>query len=74
MVLVVNMYPSELPQFRFFGTCKIQECGLEVKSFGLSLGLTLSGIGLDLSLMASGLGLIEIGLVVSNTYSAHDIN
>ena len=48
MVLVVNMYPSELPQFRFFGTCKIQECGLEVKSFGLSLGLTLSGLGFGL--------------------------
>jgi len=36
-------------------------CGLEAKSFGL--GLTLSG-----------LGLIEIGLVASNIYSAHDIN
>ena len=46
------------------------------KSFGLgpSLGLTLSGLGLDLGLMASGLGLIEIGLVASNIYSAHDIN
>jgi len=43
-------------------------CGLEAKSFGLSLGLTLSG------LMASGLGLIEIGLMASNIYSAHDIN
>ena len=49
-------------------------CGLEAKSFGLSLGLTLSGIGLDLGLMASGLGLTEIGLVASNIYSAHDIN
>ena len=45
---------------------------LEAKSFGLSLGLTLSGLGLDLGLMASGL--IEIGLVASNIYSAHDIN
>jgi len=36
-------------------------CSLEAKSF--SLGLTLSG-----------LGLIEIGLVASNIYSAHDIN
>ena len=41
---------------------------------GHSLGLTLSGLGLDLGLMASGLGLIEIGLVASNIYSAHDIN
>ena len=51
-------------------------CGLEAKSFGLSLGLglTLSGLGLDLGLVASGLGLIEIGLVASNIYSAHDIN
>jgi len=49
-------------------------CGLEAKSFGLSLGFTLSGLGLDLGLMASGLGLIEIGLVASNIYSAHDIN
>ena len=49
-------------------------CGLEAKSFGLSLGLTLSGLGLDLGLMASGLGLIEIGLVASNIYSAHEIN
>ena len=51
-------------------------CGLEAKSvgLGLSLGLTLSGLGLDLGLMASGLGLIEIGLVASNIYSAHDIN
>ena len=50
--------------------------GLPVKSFGLGLGLglTLSGLGLDLGLMASGLGLIEIGLVASNIYSAHDIN
>ena len=50
--------------------------GLEAKLFGLglSLGLTLSGLGLDLGLMASGLGLIEIGLVASNIYSAHDIN
>jgi len=52
-------------------------CGLEAKSFGLSLGLglslTLSGLGLDLGIMASGLGLIEIGLVASNIYSAHDI-
>ena len=47
-------------------------CGLEAKSFGL--GLTLTGLGLDLGLMASGLGLIEIGLVASNIYSAHDIN
>jgi len=47
-------------------------CGLQAKSFGL--GLTLSGLGLDLGLMASGLGLIEIGLVASNIYSAHDIN
>ena len=43
-------------------------CGLEAESFGL--GLTLSGLGLDLGLMASGL--IEIGLVASNIYSAHD--
>ena len=42
-------------------------CGLQAKSFGLSL--TLSGLGLDLGLMASGLG-----LVASNIYSAHDIN
>ena len=51
-------------------------CGLEAKSFGfgLSLGLTLSGLGLDLGLMASGLCLIEIGIVASNIYSAHDIN
>jgi len=44
-------------------------CGLEAKSFGLgrSLGLILSGLGLDL-------GLMEIGLVASNIYSAHDIN
>ena len=51
-------------------------CGLEAKSFGfgLSLGLTLPGLSLDLGLMASGLGLIEIGLVASNIYSAHDIN
>ena len=50
--------------------------GLEAKSFGLglSLGLTLFGLGLDLGLMASGLGLIEIGLVDSDIYSAHDIN
>jgi len=40
------------------------------KSFGL--GITLSGLGLDLGLMASGP--IEIGLVASNIYSAHDIN
>ena len=40
----------------------------------LSLGLTLSGLSLDLGLMASGLGLVEIGLVASNTYNAHDIN
>ena len=46
----------------------------EYGSFGLSLGLTLSGLGLDLGLMASGLGLIEIGLVDSKIYSAHDIN
>ena len=38
------------------------------------LGLTLSDLGLDLGLMASGLGLIEIGLMASNIYSAHDIN
>ena len=44
------------------------------KSFGLRLGLTLSGLGLDLGLMASGLGVIEIGLVASNIYGAHDIN
>jgi len=44
--------------------------GLEAKSFGL--GLTLSDLGLDLNLMASGL--IEIGLVASNIYGAHDIN
>jgi len=50
------------------------QCGLEAKSFGLSLGLILSGLGLDLGLMASGLGLIEIDLVASNIYSAHDIN
>ena len=43
-------------------------CGLDAKSFGLSLTLS----GLDLGLMASGL--IEIGLVASNIYSAHDIN
>ena len=51
-------------------------CGLEAKSFGLGLrlGLTFSGLGLDLGLMAFGLGLIEIGLVASNIYSAHDIN
>jgi len=51
-------------------------CGLEAKSFGLGLGfgLTLSGLNLDLGLMASGLGLIEIGLMASNIYSAHDIN
>jgi len=51
-------------------------CGLKAKSFGLSLslGLTLSGLSLDLGLMTSGLGLIEIGLVASNIYSAHDIN
>ena len=49
-------------------------CGLEAKSFGLSLGLTISDLGLDLGLLASGLGLIEIGLVASNIYSAHDIN
>ena len=50
-------------------------CGLEAKSFGLSLGLglTLSGLGLDLGIMVSGLGLIEIGLVASNIYSARDI-
>ena len=48
--------------------------GLEAKSFGLGLSLTLFGLGLDLGLMASGLGLIEIGLVDSNIYSAHDIN
>jgi len=39
-------------------------CGLEAKSFGLSLGLALSGLGLDLVLMEFGLGLIEIGLVI----------
>ena len=49
-------------------------CGLEAKSFGLSLSLTLSDLGLDLGLVASGLGLIEIGLMASNIYSAHDIN
>jgi len=49
-------------------------CGLEATSLGLSFGLTLSGLGLDLGLMASGLGLIEIGLVASNIYSAHEIN
>ena len=38
-------------------------CDFEAKSFGLSLGFTLSG-----------LGLIEIGLLASNIYSAHDIN
>ena len=48
------------------------QCGLEAKSFGL--GLTLSGLSLDLGIMGSGLGLIEIGLVASNIYSAHDIN
>ena len=56
----------------------MRPCGLEAKSFGLSLGLslglTLSGLGLDLGLMASGLGLTEIGLVASNIYNAHDIN
>jgi len=41
---------------------------------GLSLGLTLCGLGPDLGLMASGLGLIEIGLVASNIYGAHDVN
>jgi len=46
--------------------------GLEAKSFGL--GLTFSGLGLDLGLVASGFGLIEILLVASNIYSAHDIN
>jgi len=40
--------------------------------FGLSLGLTFSGLGLDLGLMASDL--IEIGLVISKIYNAHDIN
>jgi len=49
-------------------------CGLKANSFGLGLSLTLSGLGLDLGLMASGLGLIEIGLVASNIYDAHDIN
>ena len=48
------------------------QCGLEAKSFGLGLDLTLSG--LDLGLMASGPGLIEIGLMASNIYIAHDIN
>ena len=43
-------------------------------SLGVSLGLTLSGLGLDLGLMASGLGLIEIDLVASNIYNAHDIH
>ena len=33
-----------------------------------------SGLGLDLDLMASGLDLIDIGLVASNMYSAHDIS
>jgi len=42
--------------------------GIEAKSFGLSL----TPSGLDLGLMASGL--IEIGLMASNIYSAHDIN
>ena len=46
----------------------------QIIRFGLGLGLTLSGLGLDLRLMSSGLGLIEIGLVASNIYSAHDIN
>jgi len=46
--------------------------GLEAKLFGL--GLTLCGLSLDLGLMAFVLGLIEIGLVASNIYSAHDIN
>jgi len=46
----------------------------DVKASRPSLGLALSGLGLDLGLMTSGLGLIEIGLVASNTYSAHDIN
>jgi len=49
-------------------------CGLEAKSFGLGLSLTLSSLGLNLGLITSGLGLIEIGLVASNIYSAHDIN
>ena len=57
-------------------------CGLEAhvalrpnhSASALSLGLTLSGLSLDLGLMASGLGLVEIGLVASNTYNAHDIN
>jgi len=49
-------------------------CGIEAKSFGLSIGLTLSGLGLHLGVMASGLGLRAIGLVASNIYSAHDIN
>jgi len=39
-----------------------------------SASASLSGLGLDLGLMASGLGLIEIGLVASNIYGAHDIN
>ena len=53
-----------------------ESAAVEAKLFGIghSLGLTLSGLGLDLGLMASGLGLIEIGLVASNIYSAHDIN
>jgi len=49
-------------------------CGLKAKSFGLTFGLTLFGLGLDLDLVASGLGLTEIGLVVSNIYSAHEVN
>ena len=48
--------------------------GQIIRPRGLSLGLTLSSLGLDLGLMASGLGLVEIGLVASNIYSAHDIN
>jgi len=47
-------------------------CGLEAKSLGLGLSLTLSRLCFDLGLMASGL--IEIGLVASDIYSAHNIN
>jgi len=45
-------------------------CGREAKLFGL--GLVVSGV--SLILMASGLGVVEIGLVYSKIYTAHDIN
>ena len=43
-------------------------------SASASASLFLASVGFDLGLMASGLGLIEISLVASNIYSAHDIN